>query len=966
VVACAGAALGAVPAARAQIELERLDASRPASAERVVRAFDFEERDTNPLEVPFGWFRGQSDPGIPRERAGFPVWNRAVLDFSSPARSGIGSVRLPVEGGSTSLMLSPGLVSVFPGADYRVTAWVRVLGVEHGAARLIARLLTQAGEPIAGSQTRSELVRASAWTPVRIDVMGDHPEAAFIQVELQLLQPRQVFESLPDLAFRIWPQDYRGSAWFDDVSIVQLPRAELAPTGTGGVFIGAGDAPTFDVLVRDLAGQSITVRAEVRDLDGVVIDRAAWTLGGGTLRERWTPRLDRYGWYEGSIEVVTGGTLVGRGSSAALWVPAGAGSARPDADRRRFSLIAERLPEGVAREFPHLAAAAGVGAVTLPVWSRSQTAEGHAASVRELAGVVDRLLGDWRDVTLALDRPPTELAMLAGDVVGGVPGLLSRPESVWGPYTTPYLDRFGQRVRRWQVGALEAVGSARPGPGGFESGSATGPTLDPGLLDSAGRALGVLVPGPVMLVPWSSDAGLVPQLAAEGRGVVMEVVPGTAGPGFDVLAQDWAALTAGDDAADGSDGASGVGLDQPELTLAMRPGDVKTLGRRGAAAELARRTIEAWIALGTHERPGTRVSLALIDPWELGGRRGDSAQPRAELGVWRTVIEHLAGARAVTRLPTARGVEAWLFAPSLSGPAGGRSPRGTIIAWRRDAERDPAPLPVFIHDQDTVRATDIFANPVPIQRPATTDSSRVEPSVVMVGDAPVFIEGVDAELVRFLSSVRLDPEFVPAQAVTHRHEMVIDNPWSVPIRGRLFLLEPGGYAGGSGRPDRSWRIDPRILPFAVGAGETARIPIDIAFGAGQRAGPSPMVLDVELTAGRTYPLMRFERDIELGLPGIELVVSAVGVAGADGTVADVLVRAEVTNSGDKPLDVELIAAAPGVARAKAFISRLAPGETAVRKFPMPGAYATLRGQEIAVGLIEPEGKGHLNASARVD
>ncbi len=55
------------------------DGQRPASAGRIVRAFDFEEQDFNPLPVPLGWYRGQEDPDIPRLRPGFPLWKHAIL-----------------------------------------------------------------------------------------------------------------------------------------------------------------------------------------------------------------------------------------------------------------------------------------------------------------------------------------------------------------------------------------------------------------------------------------------------------------------------------------------------------------------------------------------------------------------------------------------------------------------------------------------------------------------------------------------------------------------------------------------------------------------------------------------------------------------------------------------------------------------------------------------------------------------
>ncbi|MBZ0171017.1 MAG: hypothetical protein K8E66_01420, partial [Phycisphaerales bacterium] len=96
------------------------------SAERITRRFDFEERDTNPGKLPRFWIRAQHDPPS-RVRPGFPLWNQGHLDYDVSA-SGAGSVRLPTRGGSASLLLDPGVVTVFPDADYVVTARVRTEG----------------------------------------------------------------------------------------------------------------------------------------------------------------------------------------------------------------------------------------------------------------------------------------------------------------------------------------------------------------------------------------------------------------------------------------------------------------------------------------------------------------------------------------------------------------------------------------------------------------------------------------------------------------------------------------------------------------------------------------------------------------------------------------------------------------------------------------------------------------------
>ena len=95
------------------------DITRPGASSRIVRVFDFEEQSRNPGEVPEHWFRAQDSAARPRP--GFPAWNRADLRYTNEsgiAAAGIGAIRLPTGGGSTSLVLGQGVIPVFQNADY--------------------------------------------------------------------------------------------------------------------------------------------------------------------------------------------------------------------------------------------------------------------------------------------------------------------------------------------------------------------------------------------------------------------------------------------------------------------------------------------------------------------------------------------------------------------------------------------------------------------------------------------------------------------------------------------------------------------------------------------------------------------------------------------------------------------------------------------------------------------------------
>ncbi len=209
-------------AASGQVEPPR----RPALAHRVAAQFDFEQRDANTLNLPINWIRAQHDPEVPRFRPGFPIWNQAELDYTVAA-SGDGSVVLPTNGGSTSLRLEPGVLPVFPGTDYLVSARVRTDGLVHARASIRARFLDASGEPIPGSETHAQpMISQGQWRDISVEIWGRFDNAAFLQIDLEVLQEKQT-GLLPDGPFRVWREDRGARAWFDDVTVVLLPRVTL-------------------------------------------------------------------------------------------------------------------------------------------------------------------------------------------------------------------------------------------------------------------------------------------------------------------------------------------------------------------------------------------------------------------------------------------------------------------------------------------------------------------------------------------------------------------------------------------------------------------------------------------------------------------------------------------------------------------------------------------------------------------
>ncbi len=905
----AAVAVGAgITPARAQGEPER-----PSGAHRLVRLFDFEET-TNPLPVPLGWIRAQHDPAVPRDRPGFPIWNQGRLDFESPAFSGRGTAMLPASGGSASLRMVPAMIGVFPGADYAVTARVRTEGMVHARAAIAARMLDQNGRVLGRTEAVSSLVRTDGeWATLRIQVPGLDERAAYLQIEMLVLQPRQRPGADTDQGdpFRVWNEDYHARAWFDDIAVRLLPRLEL-DTGVPGHVIGADRTPEIGVLVRDLTGERMHASVRVLDADGREVDAVGLEPAHGRMVDRFAPRLPAPGWYRAVLSVETEGEIVARHALDFAWgAPEDEGRPRPQS----FGVRAAGVDPAAAAALPTMVSWAGVGRAVVGVWDDSLDRAAAGPDRNPAFPAVRALLDRGVLVTASLDEAPRDLADLIGRDAWDVTGVLAADASLWMPWAAGMFDQFGQGVLSWQIGARAGAWGGR------------WPVLA-AQIEAAASVIDQWVPGPELRAAWGAEDAVPPGLVRAGRGLVLRDDGAGDDHALDELVSHWARAGR----------AAGSGDDRGTLTIEF-PASTDGRVSRAALGKLARRVFTAWAA-AHREGVSDRVQFVLVEPWRASGGLRPSMMPTPELAAWRTLSSVLgAGVGEVREID---------FLPGVRTLLAGSGDNAVLIAWLEDPR---APLREIDLPLSTgpVRRVDLLGERRelhPVERP---ESGRAWHRVELSRD-PVVIEGVRADLFRFLTALRLDPDRLEPTGGMRRHDLHIHNPWPFPIRGRVFIVEPGGMSEGLSGRDRSWRISPRVVPFSLDAGQTARQPIELAFGAAQESGWTDVVLDVQLFADEEYPTLRVIRGMELASENLELEVVAYRVGGV-GSAGPVAVHAVVTNRSPEARSVEIAAIAPGASRGRATINGLARAETGERRFLLPDLPP---GTRISVGLTEPK------------
>jgi len=904
-----GAAI-AVAAGRPAPALALGEPERPSGAQRLVRHFDFEE-SSNPLPVPLGWIRAQHDPAVPRDRPGFPIWNQGHLDYESPAYSGMGTARIPAAGGSASLRMVPAMIGVFPGADYGVTARVRTERMVHARAAVAARMLDQDGRVLGRTEVMSSLVRTDGeWTTVRVQVPGLDERAAYLQLELLVLQPMQQpgADAERDRPFRVWSDDYHATAWFDDVTVTLLPRLEL-DTGVPGHVIRSDETPEISVLIRDLTGEQMKAVVRVFDADGREVDATELAPAQGRIVDRFVPRLPAPGWYRAVLSIETGGAVVGKRGLDFAW------GAREDESRARPLAFAVRAPafeRAGAEALPTMVSWAGVGRAVVGVWDESLDRASAGPDSNPAFGAIRALLDRGVEITASLDEAPRDLADLVGRDAWDVPGVLASEESLWMPWTEGMLDRFGQGVLSWQLGARGGAWGGR-----------WSVLVDQ--VEAAGSVFEKWVPGLELRTAWGIGYAVPTELVRDGRGLVVRDDGAGEDDGLDHLVSVWA----------GAGRSAGSSDDRGTLTIEF-PSSTDGRVSRVALGKMARRLVTAWAAAHRAD-VADRVQFALVEPWRSSGGLRPSMMPTPELAAWRTLSSVLGGhdgqVREIDLLPGVRILLA------------GAGDDGVLIAWLEDPEAPVRVLELPLHT-GPVRRVDLLGERRELHATEYPDRGLAWHRVELSRE-PVIIEGVRADLVRFLAGLRFTPDRFNPVLGQRGHALVIENPWSLPIRGRVFIVEPGGMSRGISGRDRSWQITPRVIAFSLDAGQSMEQPIDLIFGAGQESGWTEVIFDAQLFADEEYPLLRSTRRMELAAEDLELDVVAYR-ADPNGAVS---VHAIVTNRSQQARTLEIAAIAPGASRERTTINGLARGETGERRFLLTGLAP---GARISVGLNEPK------------
>ncbi len=703
-----------------------------ADAARVLRVIDFEERQLgNAEDLPMHWSKLQG-PNLPHYVNGRLTTTRH--------RSGDYSFQFDLNGGGLIYRYDPRQLKVQPRTHYHVETFVQTTVMPNARARLTAYFTDQDLRPLPKTTCQSDLYAASTedegWKKLSVDLSADDPAAAYLTIEIGLLQP---FHYTPTSlgSHALFPQDIHGSAWFDDVLISQVPRVSLSTDRPGNVLFRS-DPPRLSVrlddrTVDDLAFQFVLYNADAKSVyqrTGTLDITSAEALPDGARRMVLSfPDLPP-GWYQAVLELTSQGQSLGRHTLDLIRLADATAQAPPDP---RFGFIATDQPSDAWEDLPAVLPLMAAGGVKIAVWSRQGDVQ------QSNSADFERLMERLRDLNIS---PTACLLELPPELARKVHGssflqLLNADVETWRPQLAYLVSRHADHLTRWQLG-----------PDGADD-FITQPDMRR-MYARIYKELSELLQRPDMAMPWPSWYELSdPAPASVALSIPSSVLPAQ----LPLYVQEFR------------------GRKDCNLSLSLQPLDRAQYGRETQIRDLAQRIVYALSA------DAQRIDL----PLPLNITRNDDAlvkRPHELLMILRTLMTTLSGSTFKGKVPIAENVEAFLF---------DRQGHGIMILWDRGNQRDVKRLAINLGNHPL--RIDLWGNTTPL--PRLPDSS--EGVALEISPMPILLVDIDAQMAQIRASIGIDQPLLESNFGQHQRKIHFTNAYSQSVAGSMKLTPPPGW-----------------------------------------------------------------------------------------------------------------------------------------------------------------------------
>ena len=406
-------------AAAAEPTTDVVDAAdAPFAGGTVVYECDFETQfDANYDGWPDDWTR--------RRGPGYPQYLQiGIIPHDEQHTPGPHHLRIELDGGAAQIN-SP-FLDVGPQHEYVVEARLKTERLKHNVAGITLTLYDANRKPV-GSVSSNEFRDVPDWQPVRIGPFVPATDDFRFAVISLHLRPTEL-------------ADLQGTALFDDVRLVRLPRVHLRTNHPHHVF-STGDDISVTCRITGVDGPPPAVELQSLDVDGQIVDELTRPANEAFT---WQPQITQNGFYEVRARIY---------------------AATPRARQRQLSLAV--VPPRTARANGEFGWSLAAGPAPLPLRQLAELVE-HAGihwlkypvvadvddpdKAAQLGWFAERLFQDRVQIVGVLDPPLPPSAKKPRDRSARQIGTLFTDADAWRAAIDPSLTRLALHVRWWQLG----------------------------------------------------------------------------------------------------------------------------------------------------------------------------------------------------------------------------------------------------------------------------------------------------------------------------------------------------------------------------------------------------------------------------------------------------------------------------------------------------------------------------------
>ncbi len=700
-----------------------------AWSKRVVHRFDFHERPAGNLEaLPRYW--------TPLRPDGFPRFAEGRFD-EQVGRSAPPSFHLSTAGRNVAFHYQGPETRIRANTDYRVEGYIRADRLIHARAALAAHFVDRAGRPLLDTLVRSEFLGGSgtggAWNRVELFLPPAPVDAHTIALTAWVVQ-EALWNPIPGHAHDIPFRDVHGGAWFDDISVYALPRAELSTTSPGNV-LESGDRQALHVILTDDEDAALFGRLTLRNADGDIVESRTIPVAVDAPVQPEAVSVEHlpFGLYTAALDVFAGKELIVtrelRFACVAPFRREGASGARA------FGVTLESAPPEAMSAVVDLLRRNSARSVKWPVWTGAAVEQGEAmrriqdAALQSLLREGFALTGVFASPPPALVRPEIPSVQRLIEVLADVPeGWRDALASAVAPYASVF--------RMWQIGT-----DAEP----LDPANARLPRASSNLHD----AMRTFMTSPLVAATVAANV----ETAVEAWPFELACVSVDPGVDATLLSRQFGAWR----------------RDRGRVAAYVAPLPEGEYHRAPRLAEWARRILSA--------RHAGATTVYVPQPWRSWeSAHGFVTEPDETWIVLRTLADWIGDGeptQAITISETAR---------ALAFDRGGAL---VLALW--DEGAPPAGRDHHLSLGPADRCVSLWGRTEPLERDAQGRQ------IVSLTPTPVLIDGVPPWLIDLATTVKLTPGRVESGRRLMRHTLQLTNTAAHTLMGRLVLHGPPSW-----------------------------------------------------------------------------------------------------------------------------------------------------------------------------